>query len=161
MKTSSILRCTVAALATCASVATVTPASANLVGNWDFESSAKLCSIGTTGSTGKLLLMYTASGASGIMVIPDDQASITPGQDYPLKVSLEGSADHDMTGSAVKFGGAKVLLLDIKAAGLAADASDGFAMRVKLNDKVVFDKDMHGSKDAFAAFVTCTKSLTA
>jgi hypothetical protein len=161
MKTSNIVRCTAAALATFASIAALTPASANLIGNWDFESSAKLCSIGTTGSTGKLIMMYTASGASGMLVVPDDQASITPDSDYPLKISLEGSADRDMTGSAIKFGGSKVLLLDIKAAGLAADAADGFAMRVKLNDKVVFDKDMHGSKDAFAAFVACTKTLTA
>ena len=161
MKTSSLLRHTTVALAACATFAAVTPASANLIGNWDFESTAKLCSIGTTGSSGKLLLMYTASGASGLMVVPDDQASITADKDYPLKVSIEGSADHDMNGSAVKFGGSKVLLLDIKAAGLAADAADGFALRVKLNDKIVFDKDMHGSKDAFAAFVACTKTLPA
>ena len=157
----SKFRDTISVLAACGLLMSTAPAHANAIGSWDFESSPKLCSIGTTGSTGKLLLMYTASGASGIMVVPDDQTSITPDSDYPLKVSIEGSADHDMTGSAVKFGGSKVLLLDIKAAGLATDAADGFAFRVKLSDKVVFDKDMHGSKDAFAAFVACTKTLTA
>ena len=160
MKTSSILRCSVAALAASAAFAALTPASADMIGAWNYDATAKLCSIGTKGNTGKLIMMYTASGASGFLVVPDDQSAITPDHNYPLKVSIEGSADNNMTGEAIKFGGANVLLLSIKAAGLAADATDGFSFRVKLDDKVVYEKDMHGSKDAFAAFVACTKTMT-
>jgi hypothetical protein len=160
MKTSCILRCTIAALAACASLVALTPASAGMVGAWDYESSAKSCSIGTKGSTGKMIMLYTASGASGMLVVPDDQSSISPDHDYPIKFSINGSADSDLNASAIKFGGATVLLIEIKAAAIAAGEADGFAMRVKLNDTVVFDKDMHGSKDAFAAFVACTKTLT-
>ena len=160
MKNSSFLRCTVTALAAGAAFAAVTPASANLIGAWNYDATPKLCSIGTKGNTGKLIMMYTSSGASGMLLVPDDQASITPDQDYPLKISIEGSAGSNMHGSAIKFGGSNVLLLDIKVAGLAVDAADGFALRVRMNDKPVFDKDMHGSKDAFAAFVACTKGLT-
>ncbi len=160
MKPTSILRCTFTALAACVSVAALTPASATLIGSWDFQSSAKLCSIGTKGSTGKLIMLYTASGSSGILVVPDDQSSITADHDYPLKVSIEGSPDADMTSSALNFGGSNVLILNVKAAGLAADAVDGFSLSVKMNGAPVFEKDMHGSKDAFAAFVACTKTLT-
>ena len=108
-------------------------------------------------------MMYSASGASGVLVIPDDQNSISPDHDYPVKINLNtsnGASDFDMTGSAMNFGGSKVLLIEIKAAAIAAGQADGFALRVNMNDKVVFDKDMHGSKDAFAAFVACTKTLT-
>ncbi len=160
MKTISILSSTAAAMAACASFAASTPASASQIGAWDYEPSAKSCSIGTSGSPGKMIMLYTASGASGMLVVPDDQSSISPDHDYPVKISLNGSADRDMTASAIKFGGANVLLIEIKAAAIAAGETDGFAMRVKMNDKVVFDKDMHGSKDAFAAFVGCTKTLT-
>ena len=160
MKNSSIVHCTIAALAASAAFAAITPASANMIGAWNYDSTPSLCSIGTKGNTGKLIMLYTASGASGMLLVPDDQGSITPNQDYPLKISLEGSAESNMRGSAIKFGGSNVLLVDIKVAGLASDAADGFAMRVKMNDKPVFDKDMHGSKDAFAAFVACTKTLT-
>ena len=160
MKNSSILRCTVATLAAGAAFAAVTPASANLIGAWNYDATPTLCSIGTKGNTGKLIMLYTASGASGMLIVPDDQSSITPDQDYPLKFSLEGSAESNMHGSAIKFGGSNVLLVDIKVAGLAAAAGDGFALRVKMNDKPVFDKDMHGSKDAFEAFVACTKTMT-
>ncbi len=171
MKTSSILRCTVAALATCASLAPLTAASAKAnagdsrsIGAWEFQSGAKYCTIATTGSPGKLIMMSTDSGANGVLVIPDDQSSISPDHNYPVKVNLNtshGSSDFDMTGSAMEFGGSKVLLLQMKAAAIAAGEADGFALRVNMNDKVVFDKDMHGSKDAFAAFVACTKTMTA
>lgn len=141
-------------------VTALAPANANPIGNWDFQSSATTCSIGTRGAPGKLIMLYTSSGSSGFLVVPDDQSSIAADHDYPLKVSLEGSSEVNMTGSALNFGGSKVLVLDVKAAGLAAEASDGFSFRVKMNGAVVFDKDMHGSKDAFAAFVACTKTLT-
>lgn len=156
MSASAIFRCALAAGVT---VTALAPAMANPIGAWDYQSSAKTCSIGTTGTPGKLIMLYTSSGSSGFLVVPDDQSSITADHDYPLKVSLEGSPDMDMTGSALNFGGSKVLVLDVKAAGLAAEASDGFSFRVKMNGAVVFDKDMHGSKDAFAAFVACTKTL--
>lgn len=157
MKTATMLRCTVIAGGLLTALA---PAAASPIGTWDYQSSSSICSIGTAGSPGKLIMIYTVSGASGFIVVPADQSSIAADHDYPLKVSIEGSADRDMTASAMKFGDATVLLLDIKAAGIAADAADGFALRVKLNDKVVYEKDMHGSKEAFAAFVACSKTLT-
>ena len=170
MNTWSILRCSVAALATCASLTTLTAASAKAhpvdsrsIGAWEFQSSAKYCTIATTGSPGKLIMMSTDSGANGVLVIPDDQSSISPDHSYPVKINLNtrhGSSDFDMTGSAMNFGGSKVLLIEMKAAAIAAGEPDGFALRVNMNDKVVYDKDMHGSKDAFAAFVGCTTSLT-
>lgn len=170
MNTSSFLRCTVAALAACASITASTPASAKApagesrsIGAWEFQSGAKYCTIATTGSPGKVIMMYTDSGASGVLVIPDDQSSISPDHSYPVKINLNtsnGSSDFDMNGSAMNFGGSKVLLIEIKAAAIAAGEADGFALRVNMNDKVVFNKDMHGSKDAFWAFVECTKTLT-
>ncbi len=160
MKNSSIVHCTIAVLAASAAFVAITPASANMIGAWNYDSTPTLCSIGTKGNTGKMIMLYTASGASGMLVVPDDQSSLSPGHDYPVKISINGSADSALTSSAIKFGGATVLLVEIKVAGIAAGEADGFAMRVKMNDKPVFDKDMHGSKDAFAAFVGCTKTLT-
>ena len=160
MKTCGILRYTAAAMAACASFAALTPASASLIGAWDYEPSAKSCLIGTTGNPGKMIMLYTASGASGVAVIPDDQSSISLGHDYEVKLSINGSADRDATAPAIEFGGAKVLLIAIKTAAIAAGEADGFALRVNMNDKIVYDKGMHGSKDAFAVFVGCTKTLT-
>jgi hypothetical protein len=167
MKTSSILRCAAAALAAGASFTASTSASAKSlpessksIGAWEYESGEKYCTIGTKGLSGMLLMMSTNTGTSGMIVVPSDQSLITPDNQYPLKISLEGSPEADMTGSAGTFGGSKVLYIKINAAGIAGDASDGFSMRVKLNGAVVFDKDMHGSKDAFAAFVACSKTLT-
>ena len=153
----TMMRCTIAASVMLTAIA---PAMANPIGAWDYQSIANVCSLGTAGNPGKFIMLYTASGASGFLVVPADQTSITADHDYPLKISIDGSADLDTTSSAIKFGGATVLLINIKATKIAADFADGLALRVKLDDKVVFDKDMHGSKDAFAAFVGCTKTLT-
>lgn len=160
MKINDIFRYAAFASAFVGLLANAAPANAETIGNWDFVKGATACSIGIKGSPGKLIMLYTKSGSSGMLVVPDDQSSIAAGQDYPVKISLNGSPDRDMTASAIKFGGANVLLIEIKAAAIAAGEADGFAMRVKLNDSVVFDKDMHGSKDVFAAFVGCTKTLT-
>ena len=154
------VRCTLAALFSCAAIIGFAPASAKPIGNWDFQSSDGFCSIGTNQNGGTLIMITTKSGLSVIMVIPADQAAITVGKSYPLKVSLEGLADAGTNASALEFGGSKVLVIDIDAAGLAAAAPDGLALRVKLNDVPVFDKNMHGSSEAFAAYVACSKAFT-
>lgn len=159
MKSMPAVRRTLAAFSAIATLATYGPVSAKPIGNWDFQSSGAFCSIGTNQNGGALVMMTTKSGASGMMVIPADQTAIVADHDYPLKISLEGSPDASTTASTGAFGGSKVLYLKINAAGIAADAADGFALRVKLNDAPIFDKNMHGSRDAFAAFIACSKAF--
>lgn len=159
MQASAVFRYTFAAGVT---VAALGPAAASPIGAWDYQSTAKVCSIGTTGSPGKLIMMSTASGADGVLVVPDDQSLISPDHDYPLKVTLNtsfGPSEFDMAGSAITFGGAKVLVVQIKAGVITAAEPDGFALHIKMNDKVLFDKDMHGSKAAFTAFLNCSKTF--
>ena len=147
-------------LAATASLAAIAPAKATAMGEWDFLSSDKSCSIVTRSDAGLLVMMTTKSGASGMMVAPVDEALISSASSYPLKVKINGMDDIDMTGETGEFGGSKIIYLPIKAAAIAAGEADGFALRVKLNDAVLFDKDMHGSNQAFAAFAACSKAFT-
>ena len=147
-------------LAAAASLAAIAPAKATAMGEWDFLSSDKSCSIVTRSDAGLLVMMTTKSGASGMMVAPVDEALISSASSYPLKVKINGMDDIDMTGETGEFGGSKIIYLPIKAAAIAAGEADGFALRVKLNDAVLFDKDMHGSNQAFAAFAACSKAFT-
>ena len=145
-------------LLACAALAGATAAKADTppkIGMWNYAEVATFCSIGTTANGSALILMTSKSGASGVMLKPADQSAIVAGTDYPLKVSMNGSADFDITANAGEFGGAKVLFLPIKGNKIAAGEADGFALRASLNGAVLFDKDMHGSHDAFAAFVAC------
>jgi len=144
------------------SITAQTPARATAPdGDWVVESNASFCSIGTKQNGALFIMMTTSSGASGLMIKPVDQSLIATGTDYKLKVSINNSADIDTTASAGDFGGVKVLHIRVNGAKIAAGEADGFAFRVKLGDTVVFDKDMHGSHDAFAAFVECSKKFGA
>ena len=156
----NVVRPVVAVLAAAASLAAVAPAKATAMGEWDFLSSDSACSIVTRSDAGLLVMMTTKIGASGMMVAPVDEALISSASNYPLKIKINGMDDIDMTGETGEFGGSKVIYLGIKAVAIAAGEADGFALRVKLGNSVLFDKDMHGSKQAFAAFAACSKAFT-
>ena len=143
-----------------ASLAAFAPAKATDIGEWDFLPGDSSCSIITRAPQGLLVMMTTKSGANGVMVVPVDDSKIQTKGDYPLKVTINAMDETDMTGDEGEFAGSKVLYLPIKALAIAQGEADGFALRVKLNGAVLFDKDMHGSKDAFAAYVRCSKALT-
>ncbi len=137
------------------------PASAETMGMWDYQSAKTFCSIGTAQDGNKFLMMTTKSGASGVMIVPADQSLITVGTDYTLMISLKGSPEFETSGNAGEFGGAKVLYLKIKGNKIAAGEPDGFQFHSSLNGTVIFDKDMRGSTDAFAAFVSCSQAFGA
>ena len=149
-----------ALLSAAVSLAAVVPAHATDMGAWEFLSNADSCSIVTRSDAGLLVMMTTKSGASGMFVAPIDDTQIKAKGSYQLKVAINAMADIDMEASEGEFGGSKVLYLPIKSTAIAVGEADGFSLRVKLNDKVLFDKDMHGSKQAFAAFVACSKAFT-
>ena len=119
------------------------------------------CSIGTKQNGAMLLMVTSSSGANGMMVVPADQSSITVGSEYKIKLSIAGHDLPEKTVNSGLFGGRKVLHIAIKAAKIAADMPDGFSFRVMMNDKVVFDMDNSGSRDAFAAYVACSKKFGA
>ncbi len=141
--------------------AAAAPVGAETLGMWTLDSEPTFCSIGTVQDGNKFLMMTTKSGASGVMIVPADQSLITVGTDYPLKVSLKGSPEFDTSGNAGEFGGFKVIYLKLKGDKIAAGEPDGFQFRASLNDTVIFDKDMRGSHDAFAAFVSCSQAFGA
>ena len=149
------------AMGALASALPVVPVQAETIGDWQVEAADTLCSAGTSQNGASMILITSKSGASGIMIKPADQGALEIGAAYKLQVSLNGSSDHEMTSNATKFGGVKVLILEIPGAKIAAGEADGFAMRVKMKDAVLFDKDMHGAHDAFAAFVACSKKFGA
>ena len=130
-------------------------------GDWVADSGATYCSLGTKQKDGAMfIMMTTSSGASGLMIKPADQSLITTGTAYPLKVNINGSSDIDTTANAGDFGGVKVLHVKLNAAAIAAGEADGFAFRASLNGTVLFDKDLHGARNEFAAFVACSKKFT-
>jgi hypothetical protein len=154
-------RTTAALLASVIALTAITPAQATTPGDWVASSEKNFCSLGTKQKDGGMfIMMTTSSGASGIMIKPADQSLITSGTDYPIKVSINNSSDHDVTANAGDFGGVKVLHIKLNAAAIAAGEADGFAFRVSLGGTVVFDKDLHGAHDEFAAFVACSKQFT-
>lgn len=131
-------------------------------GDWVVSSEKNFCSAGTKQKDGTMfILMTTSRGASGLMIKPADQSLIATGKEYPLKVSINGSSDIDTNANAGDFGGVKVLHIKLNAARIAAGEADGFAFRVSLDGKILFDKDLHGSHDAFAQFVECSKKFGA
>lgn len=137
------------------------PARAETIGDWTVDSASTVCSAGTSQNGASMILITSKSGASGILIKPASQDAIELGTSYKLQISLNGQQDHDLTSSAIKFGGAKVLILELPGAKIAAGEADGFTMRVKMNGAVLFEKDMHGAHDAFAAFVACSKKFEA
>ena len=155
-------RCATAAILCLAAITAIAPLQAQTTtGDWVVTSEKGFCSAGTKQKDGTMfILMTTSSGASGLMIKPADQSLITTGKAYPLKVSINNTGDADTTANAGDFGGGKVLHIKLNAAAIAAGEADGFAFRVKLNDTVLFDKDLHGSHDAFASFVACSKKFT-
>lgn len=158
---SSLTRTTASAFAALLSIAALPPAQAAPGDDWVVDSNTSYCSIGTKQDGAFFILMTTSSGASGLMIKPADQSLITAGTDYKLKININGSADIGTTANAGDFGGVKVLHIELNGAKIAAGEPDGFAFRVRLGDTIVFDKDMHGSHDAFAAFVACSKKFGA
>ena len=140
----------------------ITPVQATASGDWVAASDKTYCSLGTKQKDGGMFIMLTtSSGASGLMIKPADQSLIATGADYPLKVNINNSSDIDTTANAGEFGGVKVLHIKLNAARIAAGEADGFAFRVSLNGKVLFDKDLHGAHDEFAQFVECSKKFGA
>lgn len=137
------------------------PAQAAPDGDWVVDSNANYCTIGTKQNGALFIMMTTSSGASGMMIKPFDQSLITTGTDYKLKVSMNGSDDIETTASAGDFGGVKVLHIGVSGVKIATGEPDGFAFRVTLGKTIIFDKDMRGSHDEFAAFVACSKKFGA
>ena len=161
MKNSFFNRISTAASALLISTMGLSPLHADTIGEWSVESGSTVCSAGTSNNGASMILITSKSGASGILIKPASQDAIELGTSYKLQISLNGEGDRDLTSSAIKFGGAKVLILEIPGAKIAAGEADGFAMRVKMNGTVLFEKDMHGAHDAFAAFVACSKNFGA
>ena len=161
MKNLWIRRAQLAAIIGFASAPLVAPAHAKTIGDWQVEATDSFCSEGTNKDGASAIFLTAKTGSNGILIKPADQSTITTGTDYKLQISLNGESDVTSTAGTVSFGGAKVLVLKIPATAIAAGEADGFAMRVKLNDRVLFDKDMHGARDAFAAFVACSKKFKA
>jgi hypothetical protein len=144
-----------------AALSTAMPAFAATIGDWQVEDASTLCSAGTSQNGASMILMTSKSGANGILIKPADQGAIAVGSGYKLQLSFNGSSDREIAASGMKFGGAKVLIIDMPAVKMAAGEADGFALRVKLGGTVLFDKDMHGARDAFAAYVACSKKFGA
>jgi hypothetical protein len=148
-----------AAAILCSAIAPLQAQTAN--SDWVVTSEKNFCSAGTKQKDGTMfILMTTSSGASGLMIKPADQSLITSGKDYPLKVSINGSSDIETTANAGDFGGVKVLHIKLNGARIAAGEADGFAFRVSLDGKVLFDKDLHGAHNEFAQFVECSNKFT-
>ena len=161
MENTFVSRISAAVSAVMISTLCLSPLQAETIGEWSVESASTVCSAGTSKDGASMILITSKGGASGILIKPASQDAISLGTSYKLQISFNGEGDHDLTSSAINFGGAKVLILEIPGAKIAAGEADGFSMRVKMNGMVLFEKDMHGARDAFAAFVACSKKFGA
>ena len=150
----------IALVGICSLLASQSPASARPIGRWDFQSADYYCSITAQTETGNLILLTSQSGNSGMIVVPK-MTIVQPKWQYPVKISYNGASDVELAGMGAMFAQSPSVMLKINAASIVADDRDGFSIRIKLRDLIVFDADLRGSSEAFAAFSACSRNFMA